>query len=317
MEVANREKRVGLVLSGGGARGFAHIGVISMLEHAGLEVDVIAGTSIGAIFGALLANGCTARNIYDLAYRTTWRDIFDLSLNAGLIKGEKLHGFLAEHLPADFADLKKPLAITTTDLETGEEVVFLEGDLITAVRASACYPGAFEPVSYRGRSLADGGIVNNLPVAAGAFLNASYTVASDVTPARRAQVLGDDHHRWWERFMATVKLERRSPIVQMLLRSGDIMQSILTDIQYNLHPADLRIQVPMPHVRIESFWAFNEIVRLGEEVAYRTLKSEGLLGDVAFSELTLRQGDAELEKTSFSGLSSALRQRFKWGDGVD
>ncbi|CAN5556514.1 patatin-like phospholipase family protein [soil metagenome] len=316
MEVAGRKKRVGLVLSGGGARGFAHIGVISMLEHAAVDPEVIAGTSIGAIFGAFLANGCSAREIYELAYRTTWRDVFDLSLNAGLIKGEKLHAFWAEHLPADFADLKKPLAVTTTDMETGEEVVIVDGDLITALRASSCYPGAFEPVSYLGRSLADGGIVNNLPVAAGAFLNATYTVASDVTPARRAQVLGGDTHRWWERFMATVRLERRSPMVQMLLRSGDIMQSILTDIQYNLHPADLRVQVAMPHVRIESFWAFDQIVRLGEEVAYRTLEEAGLL-EAPFETLTLRKDEAEAEKKPPKGLGNAVRQRWKLGDRVD
>jgi NTE family protein len=309
MELVRRRRRVGLVLSGGGARGFAHIGVANMLEHAGITPEVIAGTSIGAILGALLANGYSAREVYELAYRTTWRDVLDLSLSAGLIRGEKFHAFLAEHLPADFAALKKPFAITATDIETGEEVVVMEGDLITALRASSCYPGAFEPVQLLGRSLADGGIVNNLPVNAAAFLQAGYTIASDVTTARRAEVLDYSDEHWWERFMATVRLERRSPMVHMVLRSTDIMQSILTDLQYTLHPADLRIQIAMPQFRVESFWAFEEIVKVGEEAAYKSLRSAGLLEDRPLEELSLRP---PLKPAKF-----AIRQRSKLDSGVD
>jgi NTE family protein len=215
----------------------------------------------------------------------------------------------AEHLPADFAGLKKPFAVTATDIETGEEVVILEGDLITALRASSCYPGAFEPVQLLGRSLADGGIVNNMPVNAAAFLQAGYTVASDVTTARRAEVLDYSDEHWWERFMATVRLERRSPMVHMVLRSTDIMQSILTDLQYTLHPADLRIQIAMPQFRVESFWAFEEIVKQGEEAAYKSLRSAGLLEDKPLEELSLRP---PLKPGKF-----AIRQRSKLDSGVD
>lgn len=275
---ADRKRRVGLVLSGGGARGFAHIGVLKVLEEAGLEVDVIAGTSIGAIFGALYAHGLRAQAIHDMAFETTWRDVFDLSLQAGLIKGVKLHTFLATHLPERFSDLQKPLAVATTDVETGEEVFILQGDLITALRASSCFPGAFEPVPFGGRTLADGGIVNNLPVNAVAFLDANYTIASDVTAPRRA-AFEDPYANgsWWERMLATMRLERRNPMAQMILRSTDIMQSILTDIQYNLHPADIRVRLAMPHIRVESFWMFEEIVELGQRAARETFEAAGLL----------------------------------------
>jgi NTE family protein len=275
-----KQQRIGLVLSGGGARGFAHIGVMRVLERAGIQADVVAGTSIGAILGALYASGRSADEIYELAHETSWRDVFDLSLQAGLIKGDKLHAFLAKLLPPRFADLEKPFVITTTDIESGEEVVILEGDLVKAVRASSCFPGAFEPVEFEGRTLADGGIVNNLPVNAAAVFHASYTIASDATPPRRA-AFREPHEqgRWWERMLATVRLERRNPMAQMLLRSSDIMQSILTDIQYNLHPADVRVQLDMPHIRIESFWAFEEIVKLGERAALRALGAAGLLPD--------------------------------------
>ncbi len=282
MEVAKREKRVGLILSGGGARGFAHIGTLKALEQANIKVDVIAGTSMGAVLGALYAAGYNADTIYSMAQTTSWRDVFDLSLQSGLIKGDKLHQFFAEYLPSDFADLEKPFAITTTDIESGEEVVITEGDLITALRASSCYPGMFEPVQYKGRTLADGGIVNNLPVEAVAFLGANYTIASDATPPRRT-AFTDPHQEgsWWERFMATVRFERRNPMAQMVMRSSDIMQSILTDMQYTLHPADILVKHLMPQIRVESFWSYEDIVALGEQNALHTFRNAGLLkGDV-------------------------------------
>ncbi|MGL4609090.1 MAG: patatin-like phospholipase family protein [Trueperaceae bacterium] len=280
MEVARREKRVGLILSGGGARGFAHIGVLQALEKTHLHIDVIAGTSMGAILGALYAHGYTAEDIYKIAQSMSWRDVLDFSLQSGLIKGEKLHLFLASHLPTDFKELKKPFAVATTDIESGEEVFITDGDLISAIRASSSYPGMFEPLQFRGRTLADGGIVNNLPVEAVAFLDATYTVASDTTPPRRSSYIDPNSEgHWWERFMATVRFERRNPMAQMLMRSSDIMQSILTDMQYTLHPADIRVRHIMPHIRVESFWSFDEIVALGEQNALQTFRDAGLLDE--------------------------------------
>ena len=278
METAKRQRRVGLILSGGGARGFAHIGVLKALGRSDLEVDVVAGTSMGAILGAFYAAGYKPDHIYDLFRSLSWRDIIDFSLQYGFLKGQKMHALLAEYLPRDFKDLKKPLAITTTDVESGQEVILTEGDLISAIRASSSYPGAFEPLQFRGRTLADGGIINNLPVEAVAFLDANYTVASDTTPPRRSS-FGQPYEegKWWERFIATVKFERRNPMAQMLLRSSDIMQSILTEMQYCLHPADIRVKHLMPHIRVESFYAFEEIVNLGEQNAVQTLSNAGHL----------------------------------------
>lgn len=278
MEPGEDTKRIGLVLSGGGARGFAHIGVLRVLERHGVVPHVIAGTSMGAILGALYAAGHRAEELFEIADDLGWRDLIDLSLSAGLLKGEKLHDFLEEHLPETFEELEIPLAVTTTDIETGEQAVFLEGPLVSAVRASACYPGAFEPVRFHGRTLADGGIVNNLPVEAAAILQATFTIASDATPPRRTGYLSPhEEGSWWDRMLATVRLERRNPMVQMLLRSTDVMQAILTDIQYSLHPADLRIRLAMPEVRVEAFRDFRYIVQLGEEAASRALRDPAAL----------------------------------------
>lgn len=276
MERPGRHLTVGLVLSGGGARGFAHIGVLRVLEKEGARFDVIAGTSMGAIIGAFYAAGHSADDIEKIVASITWRDVVDLSLRSGLMKGDRLQELLQEYLPATFEELKTPLAVITTDVESGEEVVHTEGDLVTAVRASAGFPGAFEPVQMDGRTLGDGGIVNNLPVNAATLLGANRVIASDVSPPRQAIYRDDvDKGAWWERWLATVKLERRTPMVQMLFRATDIQQSMIVDIRYAIHPADLRIRMEMPKYRIESFGDFEDIVVEGERAAQRTLAAVG------------------------------------------
>jgi hypothetical protein len=113
-----------------------------------------------------------------------------------------------------------------------------------------------------------------------AFCDANYVIASDTTPPRRATFL-DPHQNgnWWERMVATLRLERRSPMAHMIFRTSDIMQSILTSIQYTMHPADIRVEHPMPHILMESFWSLEEIVALGERAAIDTFKAAGLLTD--------------------------------------
>lgn len=263
--------RLALALSGGGARGFAHIGVLQALQHRGLHVDALAGTSMGAVLGAFDAAGFDAGTLYEVASDAHWHDIVDVSLQTGLMKGERLERFLSEHLPSTFEALDKPFAVTTTDVETGEERVLTSGPLLPALRAAACVPGAFEPVHLHGRTLADGAIVNNLPLSAAALLDAEHVIASDVTPPRRAQYQRDRAGSWWERAMAAVRFERRSPMVQMLFRSSEIQQAILTELQHALHPADLRIVHEMAHVHLESFGEFEEIVGLGRAQAERAL----------------------------------------------
>lgn|SRR5690625_225973 len=285
MEHVNRDRRVGLVLSGGGARGYAHIGVLSVLEQTDIEPDVVAGTSMGAIIGGLYAAGYSAPEIHDLASSIRSRDVIDLSLQGSLIKGEKLDNVLSDLLPDTFAQLQKPFAVTTTDVETGEKVIITEGNLIRAIRASSSFPGAFPPLEINGRLLADGGIINNLPVDAAAILGANYTIASDTTPPRRSEYQGEEQGNWWERMVSTVRLERRSPLLQMLLRSADIMQSILTDLQHTMHPADILVKLEMPDIHVESFRDYDEIVRIGEEIAIRTFTESGLLPQSAVARL--------------------------------
>lgn len=167
-------KTVGLVLSSGNARGLAHIGVIQVLEEAGVPVDVVAGTSMGALVGALYAAGYDAAGLHEFAahlpWATSWRSgLYDIALwpRHGFIKGEKARRYLAERWfhHKTFRDLDRRLYVVAADLMTGQEVVFHTGPVTEAVWASACIPGIFQPFFYNGRYLVDGAAVNPIPTA--------------------------------------------------------------------------------------------------------------------------------------------------------
>lgn len=273
---SNIARVTGLVLSGGGARGFAHIGVLKVLEREGFRPDLVAGTSMGAIIGALYAAGHSPDTIHEFSRSLRWIDLIDPNtFGPGLLKGDKLGKALAEVLPETFEELGLPLAVTTTDIESGQQVILREGDLVTAVRASSCFPGAFEPIEHQGRMLFDGGVVNNLPVEAAAFMGATWTIASNVTEPRRISYYTGprDDGNWLQRLRATVMLERRSELVQLLMRSNDIMMAILTDQQYALHPANIHIRIPQPDIRVESFSEVEQSIALGEAAAAAALAS--------------------------------------------
>ncbi len=198
--VSPARPRIGLVLSGGGARGAAHIGVLEVLDELHVPVDAIAGTSMGAVIGGLYASGMSGREIETLLSSVDWQDAFrdrpqrtDLAFRRkqedldylvniplgvrghrlliprGLIQGQKLTQLLRRAtLPAagavDFDHLPTRLRVVATDLESGDTVVMKDGDLVTAVRASMSAPGVFAPVEREGRLLVDGGLTEDLPV---------------------------------------------------------------------------------------------------------------------------------------------------------
>ncbi|HQU80887.1 MAG TPA: patatin-like phospholipase RssA [Azonexus sp.] len=175
--------RLGIALGSGSARGWAHIGVLRALQHAGIEPDLVCGTSVGAFVGAAY----TSKKLDDLeawVASLTRRDVlgfFDVGLGGGLIKGERLLNFVAERFLAnDFADLDRPFACVATDLANGREVWLKEGGLIDAVRASIAVPGLFAPHAVGGRFLVDGGLVNPVPVSLCRALDADVVIAVDL-----------------------------------------------------------------------------------------------------------------------------------------
>jgi NTE family protein len=175
--------RLGVALGSGSARGWAHIGVLRALQEAGIEPDLVCGTSIGAFVGAAYASG-SLDELEDWVVSLTRRNVlgfFDVSLGGGLIKGERLLNFATERfLHGSFADLELPFACVATDLANGREVWLKEGAIADAVRASIAVPGLFAPHPVGGRFLVDGGLVNPVPVSLCRAIDADAVIAVDL-----------------------------------------------------------------------------------------------------------------------------------------
>lgn len=178
---------VGLVLSAGAVRGLAHIGVWQVLEDAGFPVDVVAGTSMGAVVGSFVAGGVPAARMREIGARATLNSASDYSktrlltliLNDSLLDSSAmelvLKGAIGEKT---FDQMKLPFACVSMDIRTGEKVIFRDGPVAPAVRASANLPGIFKPIAYRHRWLVDGGVVDYIPVDAARLLGAEWVLAS-------------------------------------------------------------------------------------------------------------------------------------------
>ncbi|XOV95152.1 MAG: patatin-like phospholipase family protein [Bacteroidota bacterium] len=158
--------KVGLVLSGGGARGIAHLGVIQALEEEGVEFDVVSGTSAGALVGAFYCYGYSPLEIVEIIENTNFYGFIRPALNwQGLINIEKAGDEIKKHIKVDsFEALKKPLYITATNVNKGEPKVFSKGQLMKPLLASSSIPVLFNPVTIRNKQYVDGGITNNLPI---------------------------------------------------------------------------------------------------------------------------------------------------------
>ena len=179
--------KIGLALGGGGARGVAHLGVYQRLAERGVKIYCVSGTSIGAIAGAFISAGTVDRALAWCA-EPDWKKfpklVFETRLTAKAITtGRQVERLLAELIVAkDFAELNMPFAAVATDLNTGEEVVMREGDLLSAVRASMSIPGVFLPVERGGRVLVDGQLVAPVPVAVCREMGADAVIAVDINP---------------------------------------------------------------------------------------------------------------------------------------
>ncbi|WP_395065898.1 patatin-like phospholipase family protein [Paraburkholderia silvatlantica] len=178
-----RPKRVGLVLGGGAARGWAHIGAIRALEEAGIKPDVVCGTSIGALVGAVYANG-DLDWLEDWVGKLTWQTVvrlLDLRFSGGLLGGRKVIDLFAHQFNGrSIDDLRLPFTAVATELDTGREVWLREGGVVDAVRASIAIPGIFTPIWHDGVWLVDGGLSNPVPVSAARAMRADTVIAIDL-----------------------------------------------------------------------------------------------------------------------------------------
>lgn len=188
-----RPPRIGLALGGGAARGFAHIGVIQVLEEAGIRPDLVVGTSAGSLVAALYAAGLDGRELAERARRIDESALADWSFPArGLIRGEALARYVREQTGGrPIEQLRLPLGIVATDLDSGEGVLFRSGDTGVAVRASSAVPAVFQPVRIGAREYVDGGLVAPVPVRYARQMGAELVVAVDISTPPDGGPTGD------------------------------------------------------------------------------------------------------------------------------
>lgn len=179
--------RVALVLGGGAARGFAHVGVIRALEQEKIPIDMVVGTSVGGLIGAIYAADVSSFDLEWTAFQLEKEDLFDFGmLNAvtgmGFAKGDKLEAWVKSHIKtANIENLKLPFAAVATDLNWGYKVVLDHGSVARAIRASAAIPGVFQPVQHQGKILVDGGVVDNIPISVAKAKGADIVIAVDIS----------------------------------------------------------------------------------------------------------------------------------------
>jgi len=174
--------KIGLVLGGGAAKGFAHIGVIKALEAQGIKPDLLVGTSAGSVVAALYASGYDGFELQRIALEMKESAVSDWSLpDRGVIRGEALQQFVSKAVQnRTLEQLPRKCAIVATDLQSGEMIVFERGDTGTAVRASSSVPGVFQPVKISGREYVDGGLVSPVPAKVARNLGADIVIAVDI-----------------------------------------------------------------------------------------------------------------------------------------
>ncbi|HEY0323300.1 MAG TPA: patatin-like phospholipase family protein [Pyrinomonadaceae bacterium] len=246
---------VGLALSGGAARGIAHVGVLKVLAEHSIPIDFVAGTSAGSIAGGALAAGMSLEEIEKLSRTLRWKDMGRMTLSRlGVQSNARMEDFLRKFLPITrFEEMRIPFAAVATDLQSGEPVVMSgEGDVPFAIRASCTIPGWYVPVTDdKGRQLVDGGLVANVPAAAARSLGADVVIAVDVN-AEGAKFLGPPQSA-----------------IGVIFQSMMVVQRTVSALQ--LQDADIVIRPRVGHIRWDEMKRADELITLGEEAARRTI----------------------------------------------
>jgi NTE family protein len=247
--------RVGLALSGGAARGAAHVGVLKVLLEAGVPVDCVAGTSAGALVGGAFAAGMNVPDLEELGREMRWRNFGRMTLSRlGVQSNARMEEYIRARFPLTrFEELPIPFAAVATDLHSGQAVVMRdEGDLAFAIRASCAVPGWYVPVTdAQGRQLVDGGLVANLPAAAARSLGPDIVIAVDVN-AEGAKFLGPPQSA-----------------IGVLFQSIMVVQRTVST--HEGRHADIVIKPKVGHIRWDEMARSRELLAAGEEATRELL----------------------------------------------
>jgi NTE family protein len=258
----NRKKKIGLALSGGAARGLAHVGVLDVLQKEGIPIDMIAGTSAGAVMGAVYASGQDTGKMIEQALDTRWKRIpmIDPSFpKTGFIKGRKIKNLLSSFLGGNikFSDLKIPFACVATDIDTGEEVVINSGSVPDALRASISIPGIFTIVKWEGRYLVDGGLSTPVPVNVVKHMGSDFVIAVNVNPHVSDRMGKSNKIR--------AEAHKEPHIFQVIMQS--IYITTYAVALHSLKAADVVIEPDLGHIGAGDFQKAQELVTLGQQAA--------------------------------------------------
>ncbi len=221
---------IGLVLGGGAARGFAHIGVIQALEEAGIRPDLVVGTSAGSVVAALYASGKNGKELQKVAESMEEASFSDWRLpffKPGVLKGEALARFISSQVGGrQIQDLPMSLGVVATDLDSGRGVLFQRGDAASAVRASSAIPALFQPVLIGGREYVDGGLVAPVPVQFARQMGAQVVIAVDISSAPQINAASDT----FQILMQTFSIMGKSISVFELREADVVVKPALTGL---------------------------------------------------------------------------------------
>ncbi|MBM7095885.1 MULTISPECIES: patatin-like phospholipase family protein [Alteribacter] len=243
--------KIGLALGSGGSRGFAHIGVLKVLMREGIQVDYIAGSSMGALVGALFGAGHTPETMEKMAMQFRRKYFLDFTVpKMGFIKGEKAKSIIKMLVKQKkIEELSPEMAIVATDLKKGEKVVFKDGDVTQAVRASIAIPGILVPERIGGRLFVDGGVIDRVPVSVVKSMGADMVIAVDVSYFNTEPEI--------------------TSIYDVIIQSMDIMEKEM--VRYREIESDLMIRPIFRHIKATQFTDVEEIILQGEKEMEKNL----------------------------------------------
>jgi NTE family protein len=237
------EKRtIGLVLGGGGARGVAHLGAIKALAELGYEADAIAGCSMGAVIGSMVAGGMSPGEVIEAFQSIQPHELLDFGAMGGIIGGSRIAKKLSGYVPETFEELKTPLKVTAVDVQTGRLVVFGKGELVPALRASSSLPGILSPTVHEGRTFIDGGLLNNLPTDVIRTMTHSPVVAVDVAAPPNRRLDFERHKGLFEKLKGLRRGEFRTLTIELFMKSFDIPAYTITEMRLATNPPELLIR---------------------------------------------------------------------------
>ena len=253
LPVAKAPARIGLALGGGAARGFAHVGVIQVLEEAGIRPDMVVGTSAGSLVAALYASGRNGAQLQQVAESLEEAALTDWTLpifGRGSLKGEALARYVSSLVNHKLIEeMPMPLGIVATDLGSGQGVLFRRGSTGTAVRASSAVPSVFQPVTIAGRDYVDGGLVSPVPVGFARQMGADLVIAVDISSPPEGQATGDS--------------------LQILLQTFAIMSKSIN--RFELKEADVVVRPALAGVKSADFTAKRRSIEAGRRAMQQAL----------------------------------------------